>query len=190
MGIFGRVRSQKGTDRFVAAMCELLPRFPEWTAVIVGAVRPEQRGFTERLKGMVAAAGIEERVRFIGEVSPEEVPVWQRRMTVVVSPQRWEGFGLVPAEAMASGAAVVATRVGAAAHLIEEGRTGYLVEAEDTAGLRGRLEKLMGEPGLAEEMGRAGGSMCWRSSRWSGRRRGLGGCMRQWSVVPSVPGLR
>ena len=40
IGCFGRVRPQKGTDVFVDAMCRLLPRYPDFTAVIVGAVTP------------------------------------------------------------------------------------------------------------------------------------------------------
>ena len=50
IGCFGRVRAQKGTDVFVEAMCRLLPRYPDFTAVIVGAVVPEQQGFADGLK--------------------------------------------------------------------------------------------------------------------------------------------
>src|ERR1700759_4522140 len=45
IGCFGRVRAQKGSDVFVDAMCRLLPRFPDFTAVIVGAVAVEQTAF-------------------------------------------------------------------------------------------------------------------------------------------------
>src|SRR5580698_49173 len=41
VGCFGRVRAQKGTDLFVEAMCRLLPRYPDFIAVIVGAVAVE-----------------------------------------------------------------------------------------------------------------------------------------------------
>jgi mannosyltransferase len=156
VGIFGRVRSQKGTDRFVDAMLALLPRYPDFTAVIVGAIRPDQRRFAGELQSRIAAAGLNDRIRFLGEVAPHEVPLWQRRMTLIVSPQRWEGFGLVPAEAMASGAAVVATRVGAAAHLIDHGKTGYLVASDDMTALAAHLNHLMSHPDEAAAMGRCG----------------------------------
>ena len=45
IGCFGRVRAQKGTDLFVAAMCELLVRFPDFTAVIVGQITPGSKCF-------------------------------------------------------------------------------------------------------------------------------------------------
>src|SRR5215207_8762508 len=38
IGCFGRVRTQKGSDVFVDAMCRLLPRYPDFTAVMVGAI--------------------------------------------------------------------------------------------------------------------------------------------------------
>ena len=44
IGCFGRVRAQKGSDVFVEAMCRLLPRYPDFTAVMVGAIVPEQHG--------------------------------------------------------------------------------------------------------------------------------------------------
>ena len=42
IGCFGRIRAQKGSDVFVEAMCRLLPRYPDFTAVMVGAITPEQ----------------------------------------------------------------------------------------------------------------------------------------------------
>src|SRR5665213_413290 len=50
IGCFGRVRAQKGTDVFVEAMCRLLPRYPDFTAVIVGAVTVEQGEFATELR--------------------------------------------------------------------------------------------------------------------------------------------
>ena len=48
IGCFGRVRAQKGTDVFVDAMCRLLPRYPDFTAVIVGAIAAEQTRLRQR----------------------------------------------------------------------------------------------------------------------------------------------
>jgi mannosyltransferase len=156
IGVFGRVRKQKGTDLFIEAMCRLLPRHPEFTAIIVGAVTPDQRLFLEALKARVASAGLTHRIRFLGERPPDEVPEWMRRVTIVVGPQRWEGFGLVPIEAMASGAAVVATTVGAAAHLIVEGETGHLVPPGNVEALSERIDRLMTDPAVAISMGQCG----------------------------------
>ena len=156
IGIFGRVRAQKGTDLFVEAMCRLLPKYPDFTAVIIGAATADQKIFTAGLKKRAAEAGLEDRIVFLGELEPEEVPLWFRRMTVVVCAQRWEGFGLVPVEAMASGAAVVATRVGAAHHIVVENDTGFLVQPEDLDTLTSQIEILMKDPELAAKYGQQG----------------------------------
>lgn len=155
IGIFGRVRSQKGTDRFVDLMCRLLPKHPDFTAVIVGAVTPEEAAFEADLKARVAKAGLTDRVRFLGLLPSDEVRAWLRRILINVGPQRWEGFGLLPIEAGASGTTTVATKVGAAMHLIEPGRTGYLVDKDDLVSLEQHLHALMIEPAKAAALGRA-----------------------------------
>ena len=156
IGILGRVRAQKGTDLFVEAMCRLLPKYPDFTAVIIGAVTADQKMFTANLKKRAAEAGLSDRIVFLGELDSEEVPVWLRRMTIVACAQRWEGFGLVPVEAMASGAAVVATRVGAAHRIVVENDTGFLVPPDDLDTLTSQIEKLMQDPELAAKYGRQG----------------------------------
>lgn len=156
IAVFGRVRPQKGTDLFIDAMCRLLPKFPEFTAVIIGAVTANQRWFDRRLRSMITAAGLADRIHFLGERPAAEIPVWFRRASIVVAPQRWEGFGLVPLEAMASGCAVVATRVGAAHHVVADEQTGYLVPPGDVEVLVQRLASLMGDPQLRLAMGERG----------------------------------
>lgn len=156
IGCFGRVRAQKGTDVFVAAMCRLLPRHPDFTAIIIGAVTPDQAAFAGRLKAQVAEAGLQDRVRFLGELPIDEVPRWYQRLTIYAFTSRNEGFGLTLIEAMASGAALVAARAGAADLVVEEGGTGVLVPPGDVAALVAALEPLMKDPRLAEEMGARG----------------------------------
>ena len=100
VGCFGRVRPQKGTDLFVDAMIQLLPHFPDWTAVIAGRVTVENRGFAQTLQDRIDKAGLSERIVFLGEVP--DVKLWFRRVALYVAPSRNEGFGLTPLEAMAS----------------------------------------------------------------------------------------
>jgi mannosyltransferase len=73
IGTFGRVRRQKGSDLFVEAMCRLLPRYPDFSAVVIGLTTVDNRPFVEGLKQQVAAAGLTERIRFLGELPIEEV---------------------------------------------------------------------------------------------------------------------
>lgn len=151
IGCFGRVRHQKGTDLFVRAMIELLPHYPEWTAVISGRITPEHVPFADNLKADIAAAGLNDRIRFIGEV--DDIKPWYRRLTLYVAPSRNEGFGLTPLEAMASGAAVVASDAGAYAEMIEEGETGSVVPAGDYERLREAIAKRLSDIAQTKSMG-------------------------------------
>lgn len=154
VGCFGRVRHQKGTDLFVDAMIALLPAHPEWTAVVTGRVTVEHQAFARQLEQRVAAAGLGDRIRFLGEVP--DIPLWYRRLALYVAPSRNEGFGLTPLEAMASGAAVVASDAGAYAEQVAAGETGAIVPAGNGDALRRAIEPYLRDPELALRHGRAG----------------------------------
>jgi mannosyltransferase len=156
IGAFGRVRAQKGSDLFVAAMIRLLPKYPSWTAVITGLEAAEEAGFIRKLKEDIAAAGLQDRIRMLGEVPRDEVPLWFRRVSLYVAPMRWEGFGLTTLEAMASGTAVVATRTGASPQIVVENETGNLIPPDDLEALVSAIEPYLADAALALERGRNG----------------------------------
>ena len=156
IGCFGRVRAQKGTDVFVEAMCRLLPRFPDFTAVIVGAVAVEQSGFASELKKRIEAAGLQSRIVITGELAIEEVQRWYQRLTIYAFTSRNEGFGLTLIEAMAAGAALVAARAGAAELVVEDGVSGVLIPPGDADALTAALEPLLRDPAGCAAMGARG----------------------------------
>ena len=153
IGCFGRVRAQKGSNVFVDAMCRLLPRYPDFTAVIVGAVVPEQQGFANDLKARIEAVGLQSRIVITGELEIEQVQRWYQRLTIYAFTSRNEGFGLTLIEAMAAGAALVASRAGAAEFVVEDGVTGVLTPPGDVDALVAALEPLMRDPASAAAMG-------------------------------------
>ncbi|MDP3897843.1 MAG: glycosyltransferase family 4 protein [Mesorhizobium sp.] len=133
IGCFGRIRRQKGTDLFVDAMISVLPARPGWAALVAGRATAEHRAFLDGLKRRVAAAGLEDRILFVGEHA--DIDRWYRALSLFIAPQRWEGFGLTPLEAMACGVPVVAADVGAFSELIVDGATGTIVPADDPAAM-------------------------------------------------------
>lgn len=159
IGCFGRVRHQKGTDLFVDAMIELLPRYPDWVAIVAGRATAEHQAFEAELRSKVDEAGLSQRLIFLGELpftgEGETIPVWYRRLTVYVAPSRTEGFGLTPLEAMASQTAVVASDAGAYPELIIEGETGHVVPAGDLQAMRSAIEVYLQEPEKALKHGHA-----------------------------------
>ena len=154
IGVFGRIRPQKGSEDFVEAMIRVLPQRPDWTAVLIGQTTEEFRPFEQRLRRRLQEAGLADRVLFTGFLKdPKDVPGWYRAMSVVVCPSRVEGFGLPCLEAMASGCPVVATRTGAWPELIREGQDGYLVPCQDVSALAEAILKVTADPARLVQMG-------------------------------------
>jgi mannosyltransferase len=122
IGCFGRIRHQKGTDLIVDAMIALLPGRPGWSAIIAGRATGRHLEFEKSLKAKVQAADLSGRILFVGEHT--NINDWYRALDLFVAPQRWEGFGLTPLEAMATGVPVIATDVGAFPELLATGAEG------------------------------------------------------------------
>lgn len=155
VGCFGRIRAQKGTDVFVEAMIAACKAHADVTGVVMGGVTEGHGGFLEDLKARVDAAGLAPRILFLAEVPVWEMARYYRALDLYVAPQRWEGFGLTPLEAMACGVPVVATRVGAFEELVADGQTGLLVPRGDIAAMRAALVDLLGDPARLARMAQA-----------------------------------
>jgi mannosyltransferase len=153
VGCFGRVRHQKGTDLFVDAMIRLLPDHRDWNAVIAGRATPKHIAFEDDLKARVVAAGLADRILFVGEHT--NINDWYRGLDLFVAPQRWEGFGLTPLEAMASGVPVIAADVGAFAELIVDGVTGCMVESGVLDSFADGIRPYLASPDLCSRQGAA-----------------------------------
>jgi mannosyltransferase len=147
IGCYGRIRAQKGTDVFVDAMIAVLADNPDATALIMGRATEKHQRFEADLKAKVAAAGLADRILFKPEVAVHDIADWYRVLDLFIAPQRWEGFGLTPLEAMACGVPTIATRVGAFEELVVEGVTGRLIPPGDvTAMVRAAKEALDAPP--------------------------------------------
>ena len=146
IGCFGRIRAQKGTDLFVEAALRLCAQFHDLGAVVVGRALPKDADFLEGLQQRVRESGLEDRIQFCDEVPVWEMPDWYRALDVYVAPQRWEGFGLTPLEAMACGVPVVAADVGAFREMVAEGETGYVVEPDSAESLAQAVANYLDDP--------------------------------------------
>jgi L-malate glycosyltransferase len=100
-----------------------------------------------------ARAGLRGHARFLGMV--QDPAPWLREADVFVLPSAMESFGLSALEAMASGLAVVATRVGGVPEVVEDGVTGLLAPPEDDAALADAACSLLLSPDRRAAMARA-----------------------------------
>jgi mannosyltransferase len=146
VGCFGRIRHQKGNDLFVQAMIRVFSEGAPGRALVMGRATEEHKGFLKSLKDAVAEAGLSDRILFRDEVPIADLALHFQALDLYVAPQRWEGFGLTPLEAMACGAPVVATRVGAFEELVVEGVTGHLIDVEDLDAITLAVRSLLEDP--------------------------------------------
>ncbi len=144
IGCYGRIRAQKGTDVFVEGVAAYLARAPG-TAIVMGRATGGHRAVLAALEARVAQGGLVGRIRFLPEVPVEAMADWYAALDLYVAPQRHEGFGLTPLEAMACGVPVVATRVGAFEELVVDGTTGTLIPPGDPDALRDAVAALLGD---------------------------------------------
>ncbi len=128
----GRIRPEKGVDLFVDAMIRMLPGFPDVIALIVGKASARDRRFQADLQAKIEVAGLSGRVIFTDHVSAKDVPALIRSLGLLVACPRYEGYGITPLEAMASGVPVVATNTGFFPSFIGDNEAGELV-AETTS---------------------------------------------------------
>ncbi|MDD9717906.1 glycosyltransferase family 4 protein [Dinoroseobacter sp. PD6] len=150
IGCIGRIRAQKGTDLFVDAMLRLLPDRPGAQAIVLGRATEAHKDFLAGLQSRIAAAGLSDRIHFPDEVPPDQVAAWYQALDLYVAPQRWEGFGLTPLEAMACGVPVVATDVGAFSEQLDPPEIGLLVPRDDLAALTAATDEMLDRDLAAE----------------------------------------
>ena len=141
----GRIRPEKGTDRFVDAMLEYLPTAPDATALVIGRAAKSDAGFLADLQQKIATAGLADRILFPGEIPPGDLPALTRALSAVVQLPRYEGYGMTPLEGMASGVPFLATDAGYYRHFSQNGTTGLIVPQDDAPATAATLSKLLSE---------------------------------------------
>ncbi len=126
----GRIRQEKGTDLFVDAMLEALPKLPDVTALVIGRAGGKHRAFLEQQKAKVADAGLGNRLLFVGEIGGDRMPEVMRALSLLVPLPRYEGYGMTPLEAMASGVPFVGSDAGYFPAFSSQGQAGLIVEPQ------------------------------------------------------------
>jgi len=152
----GRIQPLKGVDVAVRALAELSAAHPDAVLVIVGGASGQDGPAEQiRVRHLVAELGLADRVRFVDPQPHHLLSTYYRAADVCLVPSRSESFGLVALEAGACGTPVVAADVGGLTTLVDDGRTGFLVDSRDPAVYALALTKVLDDPAAAAVMGRA-----------------------------------
>jgi glycosyltransferase involved in cell wall biosynthesis len=140
-------QNQKGLDILLKAMPHILKEH-DVVLNIIG-----DGPLLEYYKRLSKELAIDKHVRFLGFIEYSKMPEYYSASDLFVFPSRRESFGLVLAEAMASGLPVVSTNVTAIPEVIKDGETGILVPPNDPEKFAKAVNSLLNDPQRMREMG-------------------------------------
>lgn len=124
-------------------------------------VGPEaEPGIAAEMRSLAVELGVGGRLLIPGPVAGSVKTAWLRKASLFVLPSYAEGLPVSLLEAMAAGLAVVATRVGAIPTVLDDDRTGILIDAGDVEGLRRAIERILTSPALRFELGQQARAEC------------------------------
>jgi len=147
----GSVDERKNAFDLLRALARVRRRFPKVELHIAG--RESNPSYGRLLRDYVSEQGMGGNVVFRGLLTHRQMLEAYSECAIMALTSRQETQPMAVIEAMAAGRPVVATRVGGVADLIDDGRTGHVVELSDIETLAERIESLLGDAELRRRMG-------------------------------------
>ena len=138
----GRFAPVKGVPALLQAVADLAQKHNPMRLMVVGG-DGDQAETTLAIRRRAEALGIAPLVQMAGRITHERLPMFYAAADMLVLPSTYESFGLVTLESLACGTPVVATRVGGAAAVIEDGVNGALIDRPDSAALADGIERVL-----------------------------------------------
>lgn len=150
----GRISPEKGIETLLDAMDRLKTKGMRPSINILGV--PSNKKYSRLIERKIRTSGLEHNIMFRGRVSQEEVASYMEESVALILPSRYDAFGLVLAEALATGTPVIASRVGGIPYVVENGKTGFLFETGDADVLAEKMMLLLQDRDLRRLMGQRG----------------------------------
>ena len=148
----GRLVREKGVDVLLHAFSQVVDCCPDAQLLIAGD-GPER----DRLQTLITDLGLSKAVSLLGHLPREAMERRFDQAWVQAVPSRWaEPFGMVAAEAMMRGTAVIASGSGGLADIVQNGQTGFLIPPGDVDRLVAALLLILQDRSVAEKFGQAG----------------------------------
>lgn len=146
----GQLLRGKGVD-FLLRACARLTQ-PDWRLVVIG-----DGSHRAACASLASSLGIAGRVEFTGWVQQEELHRFYAHARCAVVPSVWpEPIATIGLELMHHALPVVGFDSGGMADWLDDGKVGYLVPPRDVAAMAGRIDRLLGDRGLAARLGAEG----------------------------------
>lgn len=164
MVFVGRLSRNKRVDRLLGVLAAIGDRRPEAHLVVVG---PDWEGLGADLERAAADLGVADRTRFTGTLPRADMLTELSRAQLFVSASQYEAFGISTVEAMATGTVPAVNHIEAFSDIIDDGRTGFLVDYADTGDAAGTVESILSLP--PERLGAIGAAAREAAGRYDWR---------------------
>jgi glycosyltransferase involved in cell wall biosynthesis len=154
----------KGLKILLHALQAIKNSIPDVNLLVVGD--GDKKNFYE---SYAKELGLEDSVEFRGKLDRQALAKLYQKANVFTLPSLNESFGMVALEAMACGIPVVASNVGGLPSLVDNDKTGFLIEPGNIAELSEKLTKLLSDKKMAAEFGTAGRKKAIADFNWDFR---------------------
>ena len=140
----GRLSEKKGLEYLIKAMPTVLVKFPKSKLIVIGSGEEETK-----LKSLVDALNLSKNIILLGAVTNKNLAKYYSAADIFIGPSiqtksgDMEGFGLVFAEAMASGTLAIATDLPAIKDIIQDGTTGIIVKQKSITDLSNKIINIL-----------------------------------------------
>jgi glycosyltransferase involved in cell wall biosynthesis len=151
IGIVGRLQRWKGMHVLLAAMPQVLQKYPDAHCVIVGGKHDLEPDYEELLSKQIVDLQLSDRVIMAG--LQRNVPEWVQAMDIFVHASDKEPFGIVIIEAMALGKPVIAGNAGGPTEIITDGVNGLLTPYDDANALAQAILRYLDDQKFAQSAG-------------------------------------
>jgi D-inositol-3-phosphate glycosyltransferase len=152
----GRIQPLKAPDVLLRAVAELLSQSPglrsRLVVPIVGGPSGSGLEHPESLAQLATELGLDDVVRFVPPVAQVDLARWCAAATLVAVPSYNESFGLVAAEAQATGTPVLAAAVGGLTTVVRDGHSGLLIEGHEPRDWAAGLRRVIEDEQLREQL--------------------------------------
>lgn len=145
----GRLDNEKGVDYLIKAIPKIVNTHPKTHLYIVGKGNEERH-----LKKLTYNLNLRRYITFIGKSKHKDIQKYYKKSTLIIVPSvNIENLPTVAIEAMSIGRPIIGTKIGGIPELIEHGKTGYLIEPNNTEQITKIINKLLDDTNLINKLG-------------------------------------
>lgn len=136
----GRLDKRKGIDRLLKLMPTLIRKDHDIKLFIGGT-----GGLSRWIKDYINSNDLQDNVALLGFIPEEDLNKWYNKVSALIVPSIFEGFGIVAIESMATGTPVIANYTDGLKDIIEHGNNGFFVNFQDLGSASSKIAKYLNQ---------------------------------------------